>query len=194
MYDGSLPSEISYAMGDIKYENAVGGALGNKYYLSMKPTTESEYEVFVFDSARSLWHKEDNTQVVQYCNHGGDLFYIDYADNYIKSINGQGVLEGRDVNWEVTTGILGTDSPDKKYISRIDVRMKLDVGARVSFYVEYNSEIGWEHLYTMTGTSLKSFAVPIRPKRCDHMRLRIVGTGEGKIYSICKTIEQGSDV
>lgn len=193
-FDGSLPIEISSALGDITYDRAVGGSVGNKYYLSMRNTATSEYEVLVYDATKGMWHKEDETQVTQFCSHGGDLFYIDYADNYIKSVKGQGVLEGRDVSWEVITGTLGTDSPDKKYISRIDVRIKLDVGARVSFYAEYNSDGEWEHLYTMTGTNLKSFAVPIRPKRCDHMRLRIVGNGEAKIYSICKTIEQGSDI
>lgn len=193
-FDGSLPIEISSALGDITYDRAVGGAMGNKYYLSMRNVATNDYEVLVYDTAKGLWHKEDETQATQFCSHGGDLFYIDYADNYIKSVKGQGVLEGKNVSWEAITGTLGTDSPDKKYISRIDVRMRLEVGSRVSFYAEYNSDGEWEHLYTMTGTNLKSFAVPIRPKRCDHMRLRIVGNGEAKIYSICKTIEQGSDI
>ena len=83
---------------------------------------------------------------------------------------------------------------DKKYISRMDVRMSLEVGTRVMFFAEYDSGGEWEHLFTMTGTKLGSFAVPIRPKRCDHFRLKIIGYGEAKIFSICKTIEQGSDV
>ena len=45
----------------------------------------------------------------------------------------------------------------------------------------------------MTGSSLRSFSVPIRPRRCDHLRLRVVGEGEAKIYSIAKVIEEGSD-
>ena len=75
----------------------------------------------------------------------------------------------------------------------MDVRMKLDVGARAAFYAEYDSSGEYKYLFTMTGKNLQSFAVPIRPQRCDHMRLRIVGTGEAKIFSICKTVEWGSD-
>jgi hypothetical protein len=71
--------------------------------------------------------------------------------------------------------------------------MKLDVGSRVAIYVEYNSSGIYEHLLAMMGRSLQSFAVPVRPKRCDHLRLKIVGEGEAKIFSICKTVEQGSD-
>jgi len=74
------------------------------------------------------------------------------------------------------------------------VRMSLTAGARVSFFAEYDSSGEWEFLFTMDGVSLRTFAVPIRPQRCDHMRLKIKGTGDAKIYSICKTIEQGSDI
>jgi hypothetical protein len=52
----------------------------------------------------------------------------------------------------------------------------------------------WEQVCQMTVTSLRSFSVPVRPRRCDHFRIRIEGEGEGKIYSVTKTIEQGSDI
>ena len=194
-YDGSLPTEVSTALGDVSYSDAVAGALGNKYFVSMLDSDEGVYNLFVFDTKKGLWHKEDNTRVVDFCNCRGNLYYIDYADNYIKTVRGSGdEIDSAPIEWMAETGIIGTDSPDKKYISRIDVRMSLTFGAKVYFYVEYDSEEGWEHLYTMAGTTLKSFAVPIRPKRCDHLRLRILGEGDAKIYSICKTIEQGSDM
>ena len=191
-YDGSLPMEMSSALGDITYSKAVAGSLGNKYYISMCDSEEA-YHLFVYDSLKGMWHREDDTQAIDFCNCRGDLYYIDHADNQIKAIKGTGVKETTPVRWEAVTGIIGTDSPDKKYISRMEVRMKLDVGARVSFYAEYDSCGSYEHLFTMTGKSLQSFAVPIRPQRCDHLRLKIVGVGEAKIFSICKTIEWGSD-
>ena len=192
-YDGSLPEEMSSALGDISYNNAVGGVLGNKYYISMSDA-EEDYHLFVYDTKKGMWHREDNTQAVDFCNCRGDLYYIDHADNQIKTVKGTGVAENDEISWEAITGIIGTDSPDKKYISRLDVRMSLQVGTRVVFSAEYDSSGEWEHLFMMAGTSLRSFAVPIRPKRCDHLRLRIEGIGDAKIYSICKTIEQGSDV
>ena len=62
------------------------------------------------------------------------------------------------------------------------------------FYAQYDSCGEWELLSSMTGTNLRSFSVPVKPKRCDHFRFKIVGTGDAKIYSITKTIEQGSDL
>ena len=192
-YDGSLPQEMSSALGDVSYNNAVGGVLGNKYYISMSDA-EERYHLFVYDTKKGMWHREDETQAIDFCNCRGDLYYIDHADNQIKTVKGTGVTETGAISWEAITGIIGTDSPDKKYISRMDVRMALQVGTRVVFSVEYDSSGVWESLFMMAGTSLRSFAVPIRPKRCDHLRLRIEGIGDAKIYSICKTVEQGSDV
>jgi hypothetical protein len=191
-YDGSLPTEASYALGDVNYHNAVAGSLGNKYYISMSDA-EGKYSLFVYDTLKGMWHREDDTQATDFCNCRGDLYYIDYADKQIKTVKGTGIPETLPIKWEAVTGIIGTDSPDKKYISRMDVRMSLKVGAKASFYAEYDSSGEWEHLFTMDGVKLRTFAVPIRPQRCDHMRLKIIGSGEAKIYSICKTIEQGSD-
>jgi hypothetical protein len=193
-YDGSLPQEISSTLGDKSYHDAVGGSLGNKYYISMADDN-NEHHLFVCDTAKGMWHKEDNLEVQEFCTCQGDLFFIDKADGKIKHILGSSDdSEDGPIKWSAETGILGTDYPDKKYISRIDVRMSLNVGTRVILSVQYDSSGQWEHLFTMMGTSLKTFSVPVKPKRCDHLRLRIDGEGEAKIYSICKTIEQGSDI
>jgi hypothetical protein len=191
-YDGSLPTEISTAFGDESYFSAVAGSLGNKYYISMTDANDM-WHLFVYDSLKGMWHREDDTQASCFCACRGDLYYIDYADKQIKSVKGAGVTETKAIKWSATTGVIGTDSPDKKYISRMDVRMSLQAGSRVSFYAEYDSSGEWEYLFTMDGIKLQTFAVPIRPKRCDHMRLRIVGYGDAKIYSICKNTERGSD-
>lgn len=196
MYDGSLPVEISSALGDVSYSDATAGTKGNKYYISMKDTN-NEYHLFVFDTKRGTWHREDNTHAIDFCTCRGELYYIDGDDKCIKTM---GIVphssypfeEG--INWMAESGVIGVSLPDKKYISRLDVRMLLTVGTRVHFYIEYDSCGKWEHLFTMTGRTLQSFPVSIRPHRCDHMRIRIEGDGEAKIFSICKTIEQGSDI
>ena len=202
-YDGSLPVEMSAALGNKQYSEAVAGSHGNKYYISMKDVAEKDpskqYSLFVYDTYKGMWYKEDNTQVAEFCNSRGNLYYIDYDTKQIMSIEApsnasEGEIESKPVKWSAETGIIGTDSPDKKYISRLVVRLSLEFGAKVSFFADYDSIGAWEPIFTMNGTSLKTFTIPIRPKRCDHLRLRIEGEGEAKIFSICKTIEQGSDL
>lgn len=193
-YDGSLPVEISSALGDTPYGNAVAGTLGNKYYISMQDDN-GDYHLFVYDTKKGMWHREDDTQAVDFCNCRGNLYLIDYADNKIKTVRGTEGIAPDPIRWEAVTGILGTDSPDKKYISRMDIRMSLEAGARVSFFAEYDSSGEWEHLYTTPPIEkLRTSAVPIKARRCDHLRLKIIGSGDAKIFSICKTTEQGSDI
>lgn len=200
-YDGSLPQEISYRLGDKKYIDAVAGSHNNKYYISMKDIQAEEYVLMAYDTSLGMWHIEDNTKVKDFCSCKyrisdtesiDELFFVD-AENNLRTMFGGGTVDTEPVEWMAETGVLGTDMPDKKYISRLTVRMMLTVGARVSFFAQYDSSGSWEHLGTMTGRTLKSFSVPIRPKRCDHLRLKIVGTGDAKIFSIVKTVEQGSD-
>lgn len=192
-YDGSLPTEMSAALGDMAYGNAVAGVLGNKYYISMQDANEV-YHLFVYDTLKGMWHREDNTHVWQFCTCRGELYFTEQDSAKIMTVTGSGTPDKKPVSWMAETGVIGTDSPDKKYISRLDVRMSLTLGATVMFFIQYDSLGEWAPLYTMTGTTLKSFYVPIRPKRCDHLRLRMVGQGMAKIYSICKSVEQGSNV
>ena len=262
-YDGSLPQEISYPLGDTVYDSAVACAHGNKYYISMHnyaaehvawtvpflsgdmlyvqqaygsvkdgetlaidgwvlPAVDegvltvkqvygakksvrtlimdksdgqesSSWELFVYDTAKGLWHKEDNTRVDNFCSCDGELYFIDHADGFIKTMFGSGSTDTRKVEWMAETGIIGTDSPDKKYISKLNIRMSLALDARIIVYIQYDSIDKWEQVFRLDGQSLRNFTVPIKPKRCDHLRLRIEGEGDAKIYSISKTIERGSD-
>jgi hypothetical protein len=192
-YDGSLPTEISYAFGEEKYSDAVAGAHGNKYYISMKDVA-GRYHLFVYDTAKGMWHKEDNLRADSFCSCRDELYCIEHGTNKIITMHGSGTQDTRSVDWMVQTGPLGTDAPDMKYISRLVLRMSLAIGARVRFFVQYDSMGGWEPIGAMSGTSLRSFSLPIRPRRCDHFRLRIEGTGDARIYSETKTIEQGSDI
>ena len=192
-YDGSLPQEISYRLGEVYYSDAVGCSHGNKYYISMKDRSGA-YHLFVYDVAKGMWHREDDTEVKFFCSCRDELYYIDAKDNLIKTMGGSGAPYEDKVNWMAETGAIGTASPDKKYVSSLTVRMSLELGARVRFFAQYDSMGEWEPLCTMISTNLRSFSVPIKPKRCDHFKLRIVGEGDARIYSIAKTIEEGSDI
>ena len=192
-YDGSLPVEISSAMGDVSYFDAVAGSHGNKYYISMKDNAD-QWGLFVYDASKGMWHKEDDLHAKAFCSCRNDLYYLSDDDTCIRTVLGSGTADEAPVEWMAETGPIGIYTPDKKYVSRLNVRMSLNVGTKVYFYAQYDSSGEWEHLFTMNGVNLRSFSVPIRPKRCDHMKIRIVGNGDAKIYSIAKTIEQGSDI
>lgn len=192
-YDGSLPTEVSYSLGNERYYDAVGGAHGNKYYISMCDTM-GVWHLFVYDTAKGLWHREDNLHASHFASYKGEMYCVDAEDRNIITLLGSGEEDEKDVEWMVETGEMGVTSPDMKYISRITLRMMLDVGAEMNIYAQYDLSDEWVHVGNFRGTNLRSFSVPIRPRRCDFMRLKIEARGMGKIYSMTKTIEQGSDL
>lgn len=190
-YDGSLPTEVSYAMGNAAYGEAVGGAHGNKYYISMREGDGSAH-LFVYDTAKGMWHREDDFRAECFCSCRGEMYAI--SDGRIVTMLGTGTQGEELVEWAAETGEIGISSPDMKYISRITLRMSMDVGSEVRIYAQYDLDDTWECQCILVGTNMRSFSIPLRPKRCDHMRLRIEGVGAAKIYSITKTIEQGSEL
>ncbi len=193
-YDGSLPVEMSSALGETRYSYAVAGAHGNKYYINMCSGDDGEYHLFVYDTAKGMWHKEDNITVDLFCSFQNEMYAIDRDSKNIITMLGSGTIDSKKVPWMVETGLLGMSLPDMKYISKLLIRMSLEVGSNVAVSIQYDSVGDWEYAAQMTVTSLRSFAIPVRLRRCDHFRIRIEGEGDGRIFSITKTIEQGSDV
>jgi hypothetical protein len=152
--------------------------------------------MFAYDTRYGLWYKEDNTRAFEFCSFENKLYFTEYGDmalaRKISCISDKDGDEGT-VEWMAETGIIGTDSPYRTYVQRLDVRMSLELGSYASFYIQYDSSGNWEHVYTADYRELSSFSVPIRPKRCDHLRIRIVGRGRAKIFSICKHTGKGSN-
>lgn len=198
-YTGSVPYSVSEVLGEVRYYDAVAGTIGNRYYISMRDG-DGEYTLFCYDSAKSLWHKEDDVNPLYFCRNGDELYYIDSKDKMLKSIRGtlpydvpEATMED-EVPWMVQSGVVGYEMPDNKYVSRICIRLSMEFGSSVDFYIQYNSSGRWEHKFNMCGTGTRTYLIPIIPRRCDHFSYKLVGRGACKIYSITKTIEEGSDL
>lgn len=196
-YDGALPVCVSEAFGNVRYRDGVGGSSGGKYYVSLSDIS-GEWHLFVYDTLRGLWHREDSTHAVCFAEYEGEMYYLDSYDGNIKAMSvGVGSsMEAAEVRfpWFCESGLIGTDLPDTKYISRLTVRMSLAVGTAVRFYIEYDSSGEFEACGAVMGSTLQSFGLPIRPRRCDHMRLRIEGEGDCRIYSITRAVSEGGRV
>ena len=197
-YNGSLPYSVSEELGDENYYDAVAGTLGNKYYVTMR-NSKGEYSMFAYDYKNGIWCKEDNTKALVFCKHKDDLYYIDSMDKAMKSVGGTLLYdvpekaEEDNFDWYVESGPIGYSSPDNKYVGRITLRIALELGTNAGFFIQYDSCGEWEHKFNMSGTGTRTFSIPFIPKRCDHFRYRIVGNGDCKIYSVTKTIEEGSE-
>lgn len=215
MYDGSMPVLISECLGKTLYKEGVGAPLNDKYYLSMS-NQQDEWKLFVYDASKGMWHVEDATHVLwfgyyygglYYINHLGEMYLIntEYEDNAIypgmenmypgvyypnsTSTN----REEEFMPWMFETGDIGLETIENKYISKINIRLYLAEGSMAEIYVQYDSG-EWELINSINNTDKRNYVVPIITRRCDHMRIRMEGYGEAKLYSLQKVTERGSDV
>lgn len=191
-FDGSLPQDAGYALGKEPYYEASAGTNGSKYYISMR-NAKNEWSLFVYDASVKLWHREDSLHAVCFCSHLGQMYCVDADTKEILCLTGEGTQYEGKVHWMAQSGELCISTPDTKYISRISIRLQVPPGSVLKISAQYDSDPEWIEVCAIRGTDLRSFSIPIRPVRCDHMKLRLEGTGDVKIYSITKTIGEGSD-
>lgn len=191
-FSGSLPANVSTALGVEHYKNARAGSCGDKYVLNMQDSND-EWHLFVLDTLKGIWLHEDDAQIQFFAQKDHDLYWID-EQNCIWTMGGmEGTPETREVDWEAESGIIGFNYPDKKYLSRFNLRLELAKDSSIDFYLQYDSQPEWIHQGHIEGVDLRTFTLPIRPRRCDHLRMKLEGVGEFKLYSIAKILEIGSD-
>jgi hypothetical protein len=197
--DGSGEMKISqplesgiYSSGSYGY--GYGAVHEDKYYLSIW-RSGSNRELLVYDLNRKLWHRESGSDFVGLVSARRRLYGVTKAlEGGIWDLTGSRGEKEAEVDWRVRTGDLMLESPDRKYITRLTLRLELEPGSKLEIYVRYDQEKQWQKLGMTYGRKLGSFSLPVRPRRCDHLQLELRGRGMGKVYSITKTLEEGSEL
>ena len=217
VYDGSMPASVSDQLGAMLYSDARAGALGDKYYINMKDKSGT-WQLFTYDTDRRIWFKEDNFHALAFGRVADELYAIDEDNNLLTSMTantGDSVdmddddypswrVED-DFEWSATFGIQGTeyttgrynnrvrnDTMGSQYMSRFDIRMYLEPEGKAELWIRYNDG-AWEKQGEIKGSHMKTFLLPVVPKRCDHLQFKMTGKGAMRIYSISRMMEVGSD-
>lgn len=196
----TLPGTVSDMLGKTKYRNAVAGALGSRYFVSME-NADGKRELLVYDTKTNAWCKEDDAAVTHFAHLDGELYMLTETGE-IWSVNGSAptnILDGTSrsegtVEWELVTGPMGLDEPYSKYISGLQIHIACGLGSAVRLEVSYDEETVWREVFRLDPVKTRSLTIPVVPRRCRTMRLKLRGTGAFELYSITKAIEQGSDV
>lgn len=196
-YNSALPQSASAALGEGLGACLSAGQLGGKYYICLKDA-KGEPSLFVYDTARGLWHREDGAQATWMAACEGDLYFIDGRDNGLYSVtgctgryaSGTPAVEGP-LEWCAETGDIGLTSPDAKYVSKLQLRVEIGDDSLFGIEVKYSDEREFHEVKRLHMSKTATFAVPILPRRCDTLRLRLFGRGDFRLYSVTKTVVQG---
>ena len=195
-YTGGIPQSISAPFGTDRYRNAVGGSDGVKYYVSMEDM-EGTFSLFVFDTRLNQWHKEDSLEAVGFA-WNTELYFLSadgklWMNGNAREAPEDAVKEGP-VESMAEFGDFVEGNPNKKGTGKLQIRMELDAGASVKIEMEFDSDGVWRPVDTLTTTVKRSFYLPIIPRRSDHFKIRLTGTGGWRMYSLVRENYIGSEL
>ncbi len=192
-YSGGMPVNVDGALGDIRYKNAVAGTVDDRYFVSME-NSDGECEMFVYDTVRNLWHKEDSINVISFARAGGDLYFLSESDGkslLCSVIKKEGCSSEGNFNWMCETVKMGCDLPERKFVSNVQINLESGDNTVAEVFIEYNGDERW-HFVAAVGGKVGSSFLRIRPRRCDFFRLRVEGEGEFSVTAITSTVEKSS--
>ena len=196
-WDGSIPTKVSGVLDAGRLANvqqAVGGALDGRYYLhvSRAEAGGDRARLLVYDTERSLWSEEDVCSY-EMASTGGQLYLWDgqalWAADPSRERDWQstdGVEEA--LHFELTTGDIGLDGAEDRYLSRLTLRLDAGCASTVEVAASYDGG-PWETVASLCAQgSRRSYELPFVPRRHGMLRLRLRGTGQITLRSMAKTL------
>lgn len=207
VYADSEVAGISAALGTESYKNAVAGVCGNRLYLSMEDQ-EGAWQLLVYDTAAGVWTREDGTHALGFASCLTETFML-RADGELYALlpgeyNKDFFMVGSDytvyaqeetdeeVRWELRTGEILRELPDHKYIGKIQLYLELDPGARAEVALRRDGG-AWEKVQELSGGDQRRCTLPIYPRRCDRMEIRLTGVGHVRLVNWSKYVGYGSE-
>ena len=107
----------------------------------------------------------------------------------------EGAAPETDIEWMAEFADFTEEDPNKKGVSKIQIRLELDEGAEVRVWLMFDSDGEWRQVNGALGEGVKrSYYLPIIPRRGDHYRLKLTGIGGCRIYSLVREYYSGSEL
>ncbi|MBR3105871.1 MAG: hypothetical protein IKH30_01655 [Clostridia bacterium] len=184
----TLPQDIGKPLGEGMLSGGAAGPNGGHWMLSAREA-DGSWSLYDFDAERGRWHRQDGAHALAFARLNGETYMLT-ADGLIWALNGTaGTKEQEDVTWYAETAPMGYEYPEHKRLSRFLLRMELGEKAECAFSIQYDGEGPWEPKGHLEGAGkVKSYQLPILPRRCESARLRLEGHGDFKLYGIAREL------
>lgn len=193
-YSGGIPQPVGSAFGMEKHKKAVGGSDGLKYYVSAEDAGGVK-RLYVYDTQKRMWHIEDETAAMDFCRWDGTTYLLAENGKIWTVDRDEGENEEEDFDWFAEFGDITDDDPNKKGVSKFQIRLELEDGASCQLKARFDSVGDWIPAgEELTADVKRSYYLAIVPHRADHYRLRLEGHGGCRVYSIARERYSGSEL
>ena len=189
----SLPENIGKPLGEGKLSGGAAGECGGVYYLSAQEE-DGQYSLYTFNLERQQWHRQDDSHAIAFAALDGEMYMLK-AGGQVIALNGKaGTLEAGNIVWFAETAPMGYEYPEHKYLSRFVIRIRLGEHATCQIKAQYDGDGIWHDKGTLHGKNkVRTYTVPIVPRRCDFMKVRLEGRGDMRLYGLARELTIGSD-
>lgn len=197
-YTGGIPQPVAADFGLKRFKNGVAGSDGLKYYISMQDE-QGQWGLYVYDTQKGLWHKEDDSHITHFTRQAGNLYMLNDLGELWTAGNAQDPPEDaepeEEVEWFAEFADFTEEDPNKKGVSKLQLRLELERGATVQVWMMFDSDGLWRAVNSAIGEGVKrSYYLPIVPRRGDHYRLKLTGTGGCRVFSLVREYYTGSEL
>ena len=224
-YSGGIPQPIGGAFGLERHRDAAAGSDGLKYYVSMSGEDgehrlyvyDTQRRLWHTEDHTQATHFARWGGNLYFLNDKGEIWWEnpplgsppepsasgsggERTSSAMSELSPEGGSEGYgayedDVPWWVEFGDFTENDPNKKGVSKIQIRLELDQGAEVRVLIQFDTDGEWRKVNGALGEGVKrSYYLPIIPHRGDHYRLRLEGVGGCRVYSLAREYYSGSEL
>lgn len=190
-YTGGTPELISECFGTKRFYDAVAGTDGERYYISMRNDI-GDWDLYVFDTMRGIWLREDSTHAADFAQLDGVLYYLDHDTGKVMMCGQDYSEEGR-INWSATLCQFDETTHGRKGYSKIYLRADMAAGSWLKAEISADGA-PFKQVFSTHDERAKTVQIPILPVRCDNFRIRLSGKGVCVIKSIVREFSVGSEV
>ena len=183
---GSNAVVISEALGRQLY-SGIATTDGRRYYLSAA-TQNGERALYIYDTVTKAWHIEDDSEGIAYLGYLDSDVYA-YCNNHTVNILGENTTghgkEYEQVSSYVDFAPLMDDQKGQLVPVRIGLRIRCAAGSALTLWVSYDGGV-WEQRAKISAEGERIWYVPLQPRPCYSLGVRVEGTGEYHILSLIR--------
>lgn len=179
-FDGSTPRVI-YNSPLPETSTAFGAAGGDKYYIFIPNKSKLLY---VYDEKTGQWHDHDGYEFAALLKCQGGLYACThtemislYGDSDIFTPSG----------WEREPYCVAEFSLEIGGGSPVQFIMSYESfgGAEYDVYISYDSKLESSHIQYFYGEHARRLQIPLLPRKCNNLTVRIAGMGDVRIKELC---------
>lgn len=193
LYTGSNPKWVGYDLGIDRFDKAVAGNDGRRYYLYCE--AKGEKHLFVYDTLAGLWSEETVSEEIVSFAHNQNGMFAFTAEGFVYRLD----TAAFDHSWSFETDFIMAQSVDIKHIKKIQLFAHIPEGSWIHVYVLYNNEPfdpGTSQRVYNSGGKTGTFPIRVLPRQTAGygFKLHFMGYGYVRLYEMEIDITGGGDL